>query len=201
MQAPAMSSHQHLLEFGRTDYLTGLLRKSVPLLDHAGWHLTDLEEGYCRAVLPAIPATTNQHHALQASTHLLSADYTGGIALGTLFYGMPTFGVHPVDGGWGNNLWLSHADLKYVAAAYGDLVVSCRIEDGRREMLQRRFWRGQRVVAQVVLAFSANGRTTTKGTTTYFAQKTRYEDWRAMLNDSAAPGRAQAEAVPRPLFA
>lgn len=176
---------EHFETFGRPEYLTGLLQDSVPLLKHAGWHLTDVEEGFCRSILPATHATTNQHRALQASTFLLAGDYTGGIALGTLFRGMPTFGVHPAQNGWGNNLWLSHADLKYAAPAYDDLVVTCQIEAERHAMLQRRFWAGKRVVARVSLEFMSDGRPTIQGTTTYFSQKARYEDWSALIEVSA----------------
>lgn len=134
--------------------------------------MTDVEDGYCRSVLPAAQVSTNQHHALQGAT----------------FPGLPTFGVHPVKSGLGNNIWLSHANLKYAAPTYDDLVVSCRIDKGQYEMFQRRFWQGQRVVAHVDLEFLSNGKQTMKGsTTTYFSQKIHYEEWLARM-DGGEPG-------------
>ena len=178
MNAAPSTFEEHFDRYGRPEYLTSLLQNSVPLLKHLGWYVTDVEDGYCRSVLPAAQVSTNQHHALQGSTYLLAGDYTGGIALATLFPGLPTFGVHPVKEGFGNNIWLSHANLKYAAPTYDDLAVSCRVERDQYDMFQRRFWQGQRVVARVELEFLSNGKRTMRGsTTTYFSQKIHYDEW------------------------
>ena len=125
------SLEEHLRKYGQPDDVTSLLWKSVPLLKHSGWYVDAIEEGFCRSVFPATAVTTNQHHTLQGATYLLAGDYTGGIALGSLFLGAPIFGVHAVRSGFGNNLWLSHVNLKYTAPAYDDMAVTCRVEKER----------------------------------------------------------------------
>lgn len=169
--------NRHYQEFGRPEYVTSLLHEAAPILKQAGWYVTDIDEGICRSVLSNCSILTNQHGTLQGSAFLLSADYTGGIALSTLFHGMPTFGVHRVQDGYGNNLWLSHVQLKYSTAVSNDLVVSCHISPGRYQLLKKRFWAGKRAVEKVDLDFFSQGKLSGKGSATYFFQKIHYEDW------------------------
>jgi hypothetical protein len=83
------------------------LRSAVPVLGHVGWEVLDVAEGFARTLLPLNEASTNQHGSHQAALMVLAADYTGGIALGTLFRGCPIAGVHPRAAREGAALWLS----------------------------------------------------------------------------------------------
>ncbi|HIK91939.1 MAG TPA: hypothetical protein EYG03_08155 [Planctomycetes bacterium] len=80
--------------------MTGLLRSSIPVLEHSDWRIEKVEDGFCQSVLPLNSPTTNQHGTHQAALISLSADYTGGLALeslGSLFWNPASISALPED--------------------------------------------------------------------------------------------------------
>ena len=81
----------------------------VPILKHLEWKVTDTGRGFPETILPLNIASTNQHITHQAAVFLIAADYTGGIALGTL---LDTF------------LWWEHpqnTDYGHISGAPADI--------------------------------------------------------------------------------
>ena len=60
-----------------------------PRLPPTRWRVTRVEPGLAESTLPLNPQSTNQHFTHQAAFFLLAADYTGGIAVGSLLTGWP----------------------------------------------------------------------------------------------------------------
>src|SRR5690606_8634641 len=78
----------------RTDppMFTAFLREQVPVLEYVDWRITSIAPGEVKTVLPLNPPSTNQHFTHQAALVVLSADYSGGAALASLFWGWPVVG-------------------------------------------------------------------------------------------------------------
>ena len=106
------------------ELLTSLLHESVPVLKFVDWRVIEVKEGFAKSVLPLITQSTNQHGTHQAAIIVLAADYTGGIALGTLFRGVPIIGVHPGRSDDAASLWLAKVDIDYLAPSTDHLVVT-----------------------------------------------------------------------------
>lgn len=67
-----------------------------------------------KTILPLNIASTNQHITHQAAVMLIAADYTGGIALGTLLDNVPLVGIHPQSTDYGAYLWGARADIIWI---------------------------------------------------------------------------------------
>jgi acyl-coenzyme A thioesterase PaaI-like protein len=126
--------------------LTALLREQVPALDFVKWKVAAVEPGMAESVLPLNPQSTNQHFTHQAALFLLAADYTGGIALGSLMTGWPVVGVHPVRSSKSMALWLIKAEIKYLRPSVTDLTITAEIERQRCARIVRRFADGKAVL-------------------------------------------------------
>ncbi len=69
--------------------VTQYMRDQIPVLEFVDWKVTSAHPGEVETVLPLNPPSTNQHFTHQAALIALSADYSGGTALATLFWGWP----------------------------------------------------------------------------------------------------------------
>ena len=141
------------------------------------WRVEEIQVGYCRSMVPLARRARNQHQSHQAATFCLAADYTGGIALYTLLRGLPTFGVHPAEGGWGLNLWLLKSDLKFLKPSTSDLTISARLKPERYGRITRRFFKGDRVIESVAVVMENGGEVVCTGSMTYFIQLMDYRRW------------------------
>lgn len=150
---------------------TSFLREQVPVLDFVDWRITDVEPGVVQSVLPLNPPSTNQHFTHQAALVVLSADYTGGAALASLFWGWPVVGVHPVDSHNSVSMWLLKTEMKYVRPSTGDLTVRACIDESRRERIQKRFLSGKAVIETLTMQFTNGDELVAEGTCTYFARQ------------------------------
>ena len=74
-------------------------------------------------MLPRSVESSNQHIAHQAAVILIAADYTGGVALGTLLHGAPLVGIHPQKTDYGASLWGAKADIKWIKPSVDDVDV------------------------------------------------------------------------------
>ena len=79
--------------------LTESFHRSVPSLKYLNWTIEEIERGYAATRLPLNVESSNQYITQQAALMLLAADYTGGIALSTLF--RETLGLEFVASGTG----------------------------------------------------------------------------------------------------
>jgi hypothetical protein len=80
---------------------TKLFHDSVPVLSFLKWRISKIERGFTQTVLPLNVESSNQYITQQAALMLLAADYTGGIALCTLFNEIPVMGFHPMQSDFG----------------------------------------------------------------------------------------------------
>ena len=122
--------------------MTTLLRTAIPVLDHSGWYIEEVEEGFCQSVLPLNCPTTNQHGTHQAALISLSADYTGGLALATLLRGVPLAGIHRCQEDESASLWLAAMNVKYRNPSSGHLTGVCRISDEQADRICSRYFSG-----------------------------------------------------------
>jgi methyltransferase (TIGR00027 family) len=166
-----VSWEQDYLRRMNPNLVTGLLRASVPILDHVGWEVLRVEEGYARTRLPLRDQSSNQHASHQAALLVLAADYTGGTALASLFRGCPIAGVHPRQADDGAALWLTNVSIKYIAPSTDDLILECRVPSDRVPVIRQRFQAGKRVVEELEVELESDGRPVASATMGYFAQK------------------------------
>jgi len=153
--------------------LTSLLQVSVPVLKHVGWRVIDVSEGCAKSLLPLVPESTNQHGTHQAALIVLAADYTGGIALGTLFRGVPIIGVHPGRSENAAALWLTSVDINYLAPSTDDLVVTCAVPLERFDRIRKRYFSGNRVIESLDMTIEAGDTTIATARLVYFAKQAK----------------------------
>ncbi len=150
---------------------TARLREQVPVLEFVNWEIRSVAPGEVETVLPLNPSSTNQHFTHQAALIVLSADYSGGAALASLFWGWPVVGVHPVDSPKSVSMWLLKVDMKYLKPSTSDLYVHARVDESRREKIQRRFLNGKPVIESITMQFMNGEEVVAEGTCTYFARQ------------------------------
>ena len=151
--------------------LTALLREQVPVLDFVKWKVNSVEPGWTESVLPLNPQSTNQHFTHQAALFLLAADYTGGTALGSLLFGWPVVGVHPVTSPKSVSLWLLKAEIKYLRPSISDLTVSARVHVDCHDRIRKRFMAGKAVLETINIEFRNGDIVVAEASATYFARQ------------------------------
>jgi methyltransferase (TIGR00027 family) len=153
--------------------LTQLLHTAVPMLRYIDWRVTDTGRGFCESILPLNVESSNQHIAHQAAVILIAADYTGGVALGTLLHGVPLVGIHPQKTDYGAYLWGAKAEIKWVRPSVDDLICSARIGSEVQQRIVRRFFKGRRVLETVHVDMRNGNEIVAEANVTYWAQDTR----------------------------
>jgi hypothetical protein len=76
---------------------------------------------------------------------LLAADYTGGIALSTLFKDTPVIGFHPQRDHYGAYLWGAAATIKWLQPSTGDLICKSTIPERDWDDIAATFSSGREV--------------------------------------------------------
>ncbi len=131
--------------------ITSILRNIVPVLDIVQWSVISIEPGFVRSELP-LP--TDQHITYQAALLFQAADYTGGIAVGSLFPGRPLLGIHPVaPTEKSTTLWLVKGEIKHLRPSVGRLEITAEIEPERRRRIKKRYEQGKTVLETVTVRF------------------------------------------------
>ncbi|MEN6493783.1 MAG: SAM-dependent methyltransferase [Thermoguttaceae bacterium] len=164
--------------------LTSLLREQVPILDFVEWRVTTVEPGLAESLLPLNPPSTNQHFTHQAALLLLAADYTGGIALGSLIFGWPVVGVHPISSSKSISLWLIKGDIKYLRPSVGDLTVFAEVDREKHGRIRRRFMDGKPVLETLKIRFRNGAIDVAEAELTYFARQSE-----KLRSDGADPDK------------
>jgi methyltransferase (TIGR00027 family) len=181
-EVPWETDRQYRMDPG---VMTAFLREQVPVLDHVGWNILDIEPGGAETVLPLNAQSTNQHFTHQAALFLLSADYTGGLAVSSLIMGWPIVGVHPVTSSKSISLWLVKGEIKYLRPSVGDLRAKACIEPERHRRIRRRFLDGKAVLEAVNVDFFNGTEKVAESTLTYFMRQTE-----KLRGDDATPDKA-----------
>jgi methyltransferase (TIGR00027 family) len=122
---------------------------AVPVLHATRWQVTNVERGFAETVLPLNVASTNQFVTHQAALMLVAADYTGGIALSTLFHRIPILGFHALSTDVAAYMWGARSSIKWILPSTRDLVCRASVEPSDWARIYRRFLEGKKVLETV----------------------------------------------------
>lgn len=131
------------------DALTESFHESVPALDFIDWKITAVERGYAETTLPLIPNSSNQYIAHQGPLMLLAAEYTGGLALTSLFHLVPIIGFWPSVDDNAGYMWGVKATIKWLTPSCHNLTCKARIEKDKWEGLAKRFASSNKIVVTI----------------------------------------------------
>jgi methyltransferase (TIGR00027 family) len=163
--------------------MQSLLRQQVPVLDFVQFTVTCIEQGSARTMLPLISPSTNQHCTHQAALLFLAADYTGGIAVGSLIPGRPLMGVHPVaPTEQTTSLWLVKGEIKFLRPSVGRLEITADIEPERSRRIKKRYEQGKTVLETVTVQFRNGAVDVAEASMTYYARQSE-----KLRSDGASP--------------
>lgn len=150
--------------------LTDWFHRSVPILKHLDWSVTDTGFGSASTVLPLNVQSTNQHIAHQAALILIAADYTGGIALGTCLTGTPLVGIHPQTDNNAAYLWGAKAEIRWIKPSTDDLHCRARLSRSQIKRVRERYFSGKRVLESVQIDLLNRSETVATANITYWVQ-------------------------------
>jgi hypothetical protein len=125
--------------------LTASFHRSVPSLGYLRWAIEEIGRGWAVTRLPLNVESSNQYITQQAALMLLSADYTGGIALSTLLNKVPIIGFHPQLTDYGAYLWGSAATIKWLRPSTDDLICKSSIPERDWDNIASTFDRGDEI--------------------------------------------------------
>ncbi|NTW69060.1 MAG: SAM-dependent methyltransferase [Chlorobiaceae bacterium] len=150
--------------------LTQSFHESVPALGFIDWKITDVARGYAETELPLIPNASNQYIAHQGPLMLLAAEYTGGLALTTLFHRVPIIGFWPSVDENAGYMWGAKASIKWLTPSCNDLTCRAEIEKGRWEGLAKRYANSSKVVVTIPVKMFNGDKLVAVADFTYWAQ-------------------------------
>jgi methyltransferase (TIGR00027 family) len=152
--------------------LTALFHRSVPVLQHLNWSVTETGFGSATSLLPLSVEASNQHIAHQAAVILIAADYTGGIALGTCLTGTPLVGIHPQHSDNAAYLWGARAEIKWIKPSIDDLICRAVMPARQIKRVRDRYFAGKRVLEPVTVEMFNGLEKVAEATITYWVQDT-----------------------------
>ncbi|MBV5319943.1 MAG: SAM-dependent methyltransferase [Chlorobium phaeobacteroides] len=152
------------------DALTQSFHESVPALGFIDWKITVVERGYAETVLPLTPNSSNQYIAHQGPLMLLAAEYTGGLALTSLFHRVPIIGFWPSVDENAGYMWGAKASIKWITPSCHNLTCKARIEKERWEGLAKRFANSNKVVVTIPVRMFNGDKLVAVADFTYWAQ-------------------------------
>lgn len=145
-------------------------RESVPVLEFLDWSILDVRRGYAETKLPLNANSSNQYVTHQAALQLLAADYTGGLALASLFHMGRVIGFWESKDDKGIYMWGGKATIKWHAPSCHDLICRATVAESRWSDYARRLQNHQRVAPTVQIdMFNGNTRVA-EAQFTYWAQ-------------------------------
>jgi methyltransferase (TIGR00027 family) len=172
-ESAAIGWEEHYQNFVNPALLTSLLREAVPVLENVDWSVVETRQGYARTLLPLNRASTNQHGTHQAALIALAADYTGGIALGTLLHGIPVLGVHPQLDEEGAALWLVGIKITYRKPSVGDLFASAIIAEDDAARIGRKYAAGEQAIIPLEICLESEGEQVGTATFSYYLRQSK----------------------------
>jgi methyltransferase (TIGR00027 family) len=153
--------------------LTKSFHESVPVLDFIDWRISVVERGYTETVLPLNPNGSNQYITHQAALMLLAADYTGGIALASLFHMIPIIGFVPSSDDNAAYMWGAKASIQWYSPSCHNLTCKASIDRNKWEMLARRYSESKRVITTIPIKMYNGEKLVAQADFTYWAQDLR----------------------------
>jgi len=117
----------------------------VPSLKFLNWSILEIGRGSAVTRLPLNVESSNQYITQQAALQVVAADYTGGIALGTLFRSTPIIGFHPMRTDYGAYLWGAAATVRWLRPSTADLICKCSIPEKDWDQIATTFDEGEDV--------------------------------------------------------
>jgi len=150
--------------------LTRSFHESVPVLDFIDWRITAVERGYTETVLPLNPSASNQYITHQAALMLLAADYTGGIALASLFHMIPIIGFVPSTDDNAAYMWGAKATIQWFAPSCHNLTCRASVDRSKWVMLARRYAESKRVITTIPIMMYNGDKLVAQADFTYWAQ-------------------------------
>ena len=150
--------------------LTQSLYESVPVLKYLDWNIRNISRGKAETMLPLNVASTNQLATHQAALILLAADYTGGLALSTLFHKIPVIGIHPQENDLGAYICGGKAKIKWHYPSCDDLVCRAEIPEDNWERIVKRFFNGNKIIVTLPVKMFNGDKLVAKADFTYWAQ-------------------------------
>ena len=145
--------------------------RSVPSLGWLNWTIEDISRGQAQTRLPLNVESSNQYITQQAALMLLAADYTGGLALATLFKETPVIGLHSQRNSYGAYLWGASASIKWLRPSTSDLILRASIPERDWDGISKVFESGEEVVHKVrIKMFSDDNRLTAVSDFTYWGR-------------------------------
>lgn len=150
--------------------LTESFHESVPVLDFLDWKITAVERGYTETELPLTPNSSNQYITHQAALMLLAADYTGGIALASLFHMIPIIGFVPSVDDNAAYMWGAKATIQWFAPSCHNLTCKAAIDRSKWEMLAKRYAGSQKVITTIPVMMYNGEKLVAQADFTYWAQ-------------------------------
>jgi hypothetical protein len=170
----SISWDEDYLQRSSPQIFTSYLQEAVPVLKFINWQVIETREGFAKSLLPLNYESTNQHCTHQAALIAIAADYTGGIAVSTLLFGVPIIGVHPQTTDNGASLWLVSIDIQYKIPSAGDLTVWASIPEKEFDRIRQRYNNGQLLIENVQIHFECEGEEIATANLKYFLRQSRY---------------------------
>lgn len=101
---------------------------------------------------------------------LLAADYTGGIALSSLFNDVPVMGFHPMESDYGAYMWGAKAQIKWHRPSADDLICRATIPKDQWGKVARRFCQGRNVIITIPVSMHNGDDLVASAEFTYWAK-------------------------------
>jgi len=150
--------------------LTTSFHESVPALGFIDWNITAVNRGYAETILPLSPNSSNQYITHQGPLMLLAAEYTGGLALASLFHMVPIIGFWPSVDNNAGYMWGAKSSIKWLTPSCHNLTCKAHIDPGKWEVLAKRFASSNKVVTTVTINMYNDQKLVAISDFTYWAQ-------------------------------
>lgn len=150
--------------------LNASFHESVPVLKLLDWEILDVRRGYAETKLPLNANSSNQYITHQAALQLVAADYTGGLAMASLFHLSPVIGFWESKDEKGIYMWGAMATIKWHAPSCDDLICKASVPQKKWGQFSRRLNNHQQVAPTVQIDMYNGNVLVAEAQFTYWAQ-------------------------------
>ncbi len=150
--------------------LTKSFHESVPALGFIDWNITAVERGYAETRLPLNTSSSNQYITHQGPLMLLAAEYTGGLALASLFHKVPIIGFWPAVDNNAGYMWGAKSTIKWLSPSCNNLTCKAHIDPGKWVQLAKRFASSNKLVTTVTIKMYNDQKLVATADFTYWVQ-------------------------------
>lgn len=145
-------------------------REAVPLLEFIDWEILDIRRGYVETKLPLHVNSSNQYLAHQGALQLLAAEYTGGLAIASLFHLTPVIGFMEAKSDKSIYLWGAKASIKWFTPSCNDLICKASVPPQDWADLARRIHNHQKALYTLKIDLYNGNKKVAEADVTYLAQ-------------------------------